>query len=227
MLFSTANLDVHGQATFSTSTLTIGSHSIIATYLGTPNFLNSTSSPYILNILPRDFTLATDPTITIQTQHHKDLNLTLASIGDFTDTVALSCANLPAYATCTFPNNGLMLAAGASKASSVHVDTDALLNYISSNDPASPPQSRPRSGIAYGLLLPVTLMAIMRRRRKLPRIMGLCIGLSVGLIAMTFAGCSARYPGHTRPGTYTFTVTGQGVATHISHTATVTLIVTE
>jgi Bacterial Ig-like domain (group 3) len=229
LLFATANLDARGQAAFSTAALTVGSHSIIATYLGTPNFLNSISSPYILNILPRDFTLTTDPTITIQTQHHKDLDLTLASIGDFTDTVALSCANLPAYATCTFPGNGQVLVAGGTQASSVHVDTDALLNYISSNAPASHLQDSPRPGrgVAYGLLLPVTLFAALRRRRKLPRIMGLCIAISLSLIAMTFTGCSAHYPGHTPPGTYTFNVTGQGATTHISHTATVTLIVTE
>jgi hypothetical protein len=226
-LIGTANLDARGQATFSTNAFTVGNHQLSANYLGTPNFLPATSITYPLAILPRDFTLTTDPTITIQTEHHRDLNLTVASIGDFTDTVALNCANLPAYATCTFPSNTQNLVAGATQASSVHVDTDALLNYISSNAPASGPQSRSCSGIAYGLLLPVTLIAIMRRRRKLPRITGLCVGLVIGSMAWMFTGCSAHYPGHTPPGTYTFTVTGKGTTTHISHTATVTLIVTE
>jgi len=228
-LIGTANLDARGQATFSTNAFTVGNHALTANYLGTPNFLPATSITYPLAILPRDFTLTTDPTITIQTEHHKDLNLTLASIGDFADMVVLNCGNLPSYATCTFPSSGQLLVAGATQATSVHVDTDALLNYISSNAPAGHPQDSPRlgRGVAYGLLFPVTLIATLRRRRKLRRATGLCIGVFVLLIATTFTGCSGHYPGHTPPGTYTFTVTGQGSATHLTHSATVTLIVTE
>ena len=39
----TASLDDSGQATFITSTLTVGSHSITANYGGDPNFLGSRS----------------------------------------------------------------------------------------------------------------------------------------------------------------------------------------
>jgi hypothetical protein len=228
-LIGTANLDAKGQATFSTNAFTVGNHALTANYIGTPNFLPATSITYPLAILPRDFSLTTDPTITIQTEHHKELNLTLASIGDFADTVVLNCANLPAYATCTFASSGQLLVAGATQATSVHVDTDALLNYISSNAPVGHPQDSPRlgRGVAYGLLFPVTLIATLRRRRKLRRATGLCIGVFVLLVATTFTGCSGHYPGHTPPGTYAFTVTGQGAATHITHSATVTLIVTE
>jgi hypothetical protein len=213
----------------SISNFTVGTHILTAVYSGDSNYLPSTSAPVTLNILLSDFTLTADPSITIQTEHHKDLNLTLASVGNFTDVIALSCGPMPPDAYCNFPSNGPLLAAGSTLPSTVRIDTDAIYDYLSSTGSSArtPTHPRLRNAIAFALLLPVTLLAATRRRRELRRTIKLFTSLSIFLIATTFTGCSGHYPGHTPPGTYSITITGQGNTTHITHTATVTLIVTE
>ena len=209
----------------SISNFTVGTHILTAVYSGDTNYLPSTSSAVTLNILLSDFTLATEPTLTIHTEHHKDLSLTLVSLGDFTDAVALSCGPMPADAYCTFVNNRAVLSAGGTLPSTVRIDTDAIYNYLSSTNPANHTSSHPRlySGIAFAMLFPVTLCAAMGRRRNIRFISG----ISILFVATACTGCSGHYPAHTPPGTYTFTISGQGATTHVTHTATVSLIVTE
>jgi parallel beta-helix repeat protein len=210
----------------SISNFTVGVHTLTAVYSGDANYLPSTSASVTLNILLSDFTLTSDPSITIQTEHQKDLNLTLASLGNFTDDIAFSCGPMPAYAYCIFPSSPL-LAAGSTLPSIVRVQTDDVYSSLSSTAPDVQTHPRLRTGIAFALLVPVPLLAAMRRRRALRRTLRLFASLSVFLIAMTFTGCGSRHPGHTPPGTYTFTIAGKGAATRIAHTTTVTLIVTE
>jgi hypothetical protein len=222
------NIDFKGNAITVTSSggATVGVHTLTAVYSGDANYLPSTSASVTLNILLSDFTLTSDPSITIQTEHQKDLNLTLASLGNFTDDIAFSCGPMPAYAYCIFPSSPL-LAAGSTLPSIVRVQTDDIYSSLSSTAPDVQTHLRLRTGIAFALLVPVPLLAAMRRRRALRRTLRLFASLSVFLIAMTFTGCGSRHPGHTPPGTYTFTITGKGAATRIAHTTTVTLTVTE
>lgn len=213
----------------SISNFAVGPHILTAVYSGDANYLPSTSAPVTLNILLSDFTLTTDPSITIQTEHHKDLNLTLASLGNFADTIDLNCGNLPVYASCNFGNQTPGLAAGATLPFTVDIDTDAVRNFESdlvrpTDRPGSKfARTRLSEAIAFALLLPVTLLATRRRSRRSLR---LFITFAAFALAATLTGCSGHYPGHTPPGSYTVTITGQGVATHITHTTTVTLIVT-
>ena len=207
----------------------VGTHILTVAYSGDLNYLPSTSAPVTLNVLLSDFTLTTDPTIAIQTEHHSDLTLTLASLGNFSDTIALSCGPLPAYASCTFSTNGAALTAGGTVPRTLEIDTDAIFNYVSGNLPAARPPAPAllRKGIAFALLLPITFVAGMRRRRFFGRASSLLIGLLALATLTLFTGCSGHHPGHTPPGTYSITVTGQGAVTHIIHTATINLVVTE
>ena len=219
---ATIAADATGHATFTSSSFAVGTHNLTATYNGNANDLASTSAPVALYISPQDFTLTTDSSITIRTEYHSNLNITLASIGSFGDTVVLSCGSLPAYATCFFANNSPSLAANATMPTTVLIDTDAVFEFKSDSRGG---RSRLRNGIAVGLLLPLTLLTIGRRRglRGFARLMALLV--AAGLLSLT--GCSSMYPAHTAPGSYAITVTGQGVHTGIVHTAKVTLNVTE
>ena len=226
---ATANLDATGRATFSTTAFAVGDHLITAAYNGSTSFTASTSAAYSLAILPRDFILTADPTITIQTEHHKSLALTISSVGDFTDTVALSCGPMPAYASCAFPGNVPLVAAGSTVPATISINTDAIHDYLASSNPAKSSSTNPhiRSGIAFAFLLPLPFIAMMHRRRTLRRAISFFASLAILLVAVTVTGCSGHYPGHTPPGTYAFTITAAGATTRISHTATVTLVVTE
>ena len=52
----------------------------------------------------------------------------------FADNLTLTCENLSAYATCTFANGTMPLAANQSIDSQVVIDTDSVLGYQSHLD---------------------------------------------------------------------------------------------
>jgi hypothetical protein len=221
---ATLTVDAAGQASFTSSTFSVGSHTLTAHYNAALGFVDSTSPSVILVINPKDFILATDPTLTIKTEHHKDLNITLASIGGFSDTIQLTCGNLPEYATCTFVNGSApALAPNAMVATYVHIDTDQVYDYQSKI--TSPPSgfTRPPSILALGILLPLPLF-VAARRRRLP------LALTMALLSfamLSTSGCSGLYPKSTPPGTYVINITGAGQITHTTHTAQTVLTVTQ
>jgi parallel beta-helix repeat protein len=218
---------------FTTSKLAAGTHSLTAVYTPTcaavicalTGFTGSQSSVVILVIQPQDFTIsANPPSITIETEHHKSMQLALTSIGGFTAPVSLSCAGtIPMWVTCEFsPQTVQLQGASASVPATLTIDTDALLNYKSD-----------ARGVGLGGrvilagLLPVMLLGFVRRRRGLR---GLAMIAVASMMAMAMTACSGQYPAHTEPGTYTITVQAVGTTVGASsptvHTLDVTLVVT-
>ncbi len=218
---ATVPVSATGGATFTSSTFSVGTHTLIAVYSGSPNDLPSTSDPQTLTINAQDFAINAPPPVTLQTGYHTTIKLTLTSTGSFADTVALNCTDLPQWATCTFDNAAPVLGANQTIPSSLHLDTDAVLGYKS--ELRSPLALR--TGIALAMLLPLGMLASPRRRHLLRRsTLLLALVLTGSLFALT--GCSGLYPPSTPPGTYTITLTGHGTQTGQTHTTTFTLIVT-
>jgi hypothetical protein len=209
-------------ATLITSGLAPGPHTIQAVFAGSLDFNASAATTVQVNILPQDFTItANPPSITIQTQHHASMPLTLSSIGGFTAQISLSCAgSVPKWVTCEFPNSPVSLTASAPQATATFtMDTDALLDYKSETRGVS-------SRVVLAGLLPVLLLGFVRRRK----LRGLVLVAIVSVMAMAMTACSGQYPAHTEPGTYTVTVqaSGQvvGAPAPTVHTLDVTLVVT-
>ena len=94
------------KATFSTSSLSAGSHSITAQYGGDTNFSGSTSQPLtqvVNNSTSVMFILQVDPTTVTVTQGNSGTaNVTLLPSGGFNQTVTFLCSGLPIYSQCTF-----------------------------------------------------------------------------------------------------------------------------
>ena len=211
------------------STLAPGTHSITALYSpASTAFTASTSAPLSLVIVAQNFTLTTSvPSITIQTEHHASLGVTLTSIGGLTGQFALSCGSLPVYASCNWQQTTVTLPANGAVTTNLLIDTDVILGFKSSLDarPQISPQQKGVPTPILAALLPVALFGLLRRR-KLRALLPL---LLLSAFALSLTACSGKYPGHTPPGTYTIqiTATGQvGVATY-THTTPITLIVTE
>ena len=220
---ATIQLDATAHASYTSTNFIVGAHVLTATYIPTTSFAASVSPPVTLVITPQDFLITTTPTLTIQTEHHKDLDITLASVGDLSDTIKLTCGNLPVYATCNFDHGSSFgLAAGATITTSVHIDTDQIYNYQSGANPSPLHSGRWAAGIAFALLLPTTLFAAKRRRLP-PALLLLVLSFS----ALSLAGCSGRYPKATPPGTYSITLIGVGKSTHLTHSSQTKLIVTQ
>jgi hypothetical protein len=206
--------------TVSTSTLTAGTHTITASYPGSANFLAATSVPLTLVIKPQDFAIAvSDPALTIKTEHHLATQVTLTSIGSFTDNVALTCSNLPPHASCTFDRNSLQLLPNGTATTNVIIDTDDVRGYAR-NEP-------PRAGNAITCaLLPASLLTLFaaRRRRSLARL--LLALIAIGGLSLTLNGCSGLYPKSTPPGSYTINLDGAGANTKLTHAQSISLTVT-
>ena len=246
-----------GSATLGTSTLSAanlgtlpyspgseGSRQLTAVYSGDANFLGS-SANLTINVLARDFALATtDPSLTIPTEHHAPTTVQITTSGALSDTIHLSCAGLPAFASCTFKTSDLPvnLAQNATNsvtaATTLMLDTDAVHNYAHLTPAARPGTRllRPTTGVTvFALLLPTALFTRRRRRRngrstgvtgahRFPDLFAL---LLITAATVSLAGCSGLYPGHTAPGTYAITITAHGANTAIEHATTLTLVVTE
>lgn len=94
------------RATFSTSALSVGTHSITAQYGGDTNFSGSTSQPLtqiINNSTTTMFILSVNPTtITVNQGNAGTANVTLTPSGGFNQTVTFLCSGLPIYSQCKF-----------------------------------------------------------------------------------------------------------------------------
>jgi hypothetical protein len=218
---ATVPVSTSGGATFSSSSFAVGTHALTAVYSGSTNDQPSTSTPQTLVINAQNFTLTAPLSLTIQTEHHADMSFSLTSVGGFSDTVDLTCGNLPQWATCTIANPKPVLDPNQTVSASIYFDTDAVLGYQS--ELRSPVALR--TGIALAMLLPLGLLATARRRKLLRRsTLVLVLVLSASFFSLT--GCSGLYPPSVTPGTYTISLTGHGEHTGQSRSATFTLIVT-
>ena len=217
-----------GVAQLAIGTLTAGNYTFSCTYNGATDYATSTCAPITFTVVPpSDFSLtANPPSITIETQHHKTMQLTLASIGPFAGPVTLGCQGpLPPYLTCELPASET-LSVGQTLNFNFTMDTDAVLDFLAVNSrEATPAQTHAVSKIVFALLLPLALAGFARRRKMLRRVL-LLIVLAVGATALM--ACGDKWPAHTPPGTYTITVVGTGITSKglTSHTLPITLTVT-
>ncbi|SFR97525.1 Right handed beta helix region [Granulicella pectinivorans] len=208
-VLATLPLDPTGHASATLPTLPNGTWLIDAIYLGSANFSPVTlpaSNALTLTIANRGYVLSTaNQTITIQSGHHAPVPLTLASIGTFAATLILSCANLPANATCTFSPASPSLTAGSTLPVTLTLDTDAIPGFLALTHPAAGPT------LAFLLVL-----TFKRRRQALS---SLCL-----LTALT--GCTSQYPAQVPSGTYPIQVVSQAVGSSTKQTLSLIVVVT-
>jgi len=221
----TGTLDPTGHATLATTTLTLGTHSLTAIYSGSSSYSTSTSPAYSEVIQNPAFTISLSyPIITLAKYQHTTTSVTLASSGNFSDTITLTCTNPPANLSCIFTPTPAPLAANSTATVSFYLDTDSILggNFAG---PLSRASTTPTS-ITLALLLPFTLFAVRLRK---PRAALLPLFLTLTALPLALTGCGSSVitpvPG-TLPGTYALTITGTGATTGITHSTQLTLVVT-
>lgn len=196
-------LNAQGQASFSTSVLTIGTHSISASYSGDLNFTPSSSGEIQETISPflGSFTFTVAPgSITLYTGQAGHATATAIAQGGFNYSLSLSCAGLPAGATCQFQPS--TIAGGAGSAALV-IQTSAPEKEAWLGP--SPFRGLKRSGAA-GALACVVLLFLPRRRRRW-WLMAMLVAWTA--TAVTACGGKGNLTGGTPPGTYAITVTAQ------------------
>ena len=218
-MLGTGTLNSSGVATFSTTTLAVGSHTITAAFQANTNFTASTATlTQVMTAPVGSFTISASPA----TQYIKGAGatvyqVTLTSVGAFAGQINLACSGLPSDATCSFANNPTLTAGGTA---TVAMTVNTTVADAKVREPAlrtfTPADLAP---ITAAAVFPVELTGLgvffagLRRRKKLGaqkmRLLAVVL-FSLGILGLTGCGCPS-----TAFQTYTINIT----ATSASSTA--------
>jgi hypothetical protein len=226
-----ATLNASGVATL-VLTPTAANYNVVAQYPGDALYAPSNSKVTLVTVFPTvQFTMtATPASITLKSGAHTTLNVSVTSAPNFADTLALGCAGLPQYATCTFSQGQLTLAGGSTQTVSVVVDTG---DPLGAGPTAALREAKPLglgSPVELACLLPGGLLGVLlwRGRRKGRRYAGLLVVLLAFGFSLLLAGCGNSLNVQSTPaGNYTFRVIGTGNVTGATQSGQVTLVVTQ
>jgi uncharacterized protein YceK len=219
-LLTAGGANTSGDLTFATSGLSMGPHSLYATYSGDPNFLSSTSPTALFTVgapaqEPGDFTLASSSatTQTIVSGNSANFSFVVHTQGNLSSPVSLSALGLPDLATASF-NPGSIPAGTASGNFTMTVSAPKTAQLFRGENLA-------------GFLVLVLPGVIVSRRRRIRTL--LVVLLTAPLLLTSGCGDRVRTGTSTETPTKSYTVTVTGTATDnagakLEHSTTVTLI---
>ena len=218
----TGTLNGSGVATYSTSTLSVGTHSITAQYSGDTNFAPSVSSAITetVNVAPT-FTLAAQPSsLSVMPGSSGTVGLSVTPVNGFNQAVSFACSGLPSEAACSFSPATVTPNGTAAASTTMTITTTAA----STSRNSSPwPFAGGGTVLALGLLY-------FRKKKRLPLFLCLALLLGIGGMAVGCGGGGAtKPPGNTGTpagnSTVTVTATSGSGTSAITQTATLTLTV--
>jgi hypothetical protein len=226
-ILATSALNGSGVATYATSNLTAGQHSVTAAYSGDANNASSTSVVLTQTVNTADFGLSSSPGgATLVAGRSSVFTLTVTPQGPFTTPINFSCSGLPAQASCAFspatvtPNSG-------TATTMLTIATAARSAFL------RPPAFRYRPSPLYAIwltLLAMLLAAVALAKPKRGKLVSYAlVGLMAGscLLQAACGGASMSNPSApsavagTPAGAYTVQVIGTAGSTQ--HSTTVTL----
>ena len=222
---ATAAVDATGVGTV-TVLLSGTSVSLSSMYSGDASYAPSTSAAETVTIGPAaNFSMTADPaTFTLVSKQHMTLNLSIASLKEFTDTLSLGCLGLPQDATCSFSKDQMLLPAGGTMSLTLTVDTG--------NPLLAGPQAKNESPLAprivMACLLPGGLLLglVGVRFRKVKGVGGLMLLLVLAALSTVVMGCGTVNALGTPAGTYHFNLSATG-KTGVSQSLPLTMTVTQ
>lgn len=212
-----------GQAALTTTLTTSGNHLVTALYSGDVNYSGSVSST--LGIAVEDFTLtATSAAIPAPGQSGNS-TITITGSTNFTDPINFTCSlpNSMSESAC-FVNPASITGSGQVTLTVNTTPPHALVQpHVD-----FPPFGKVR-GMAFGfvtLLLAISMLAVPRRRWRMPAMLSLVV-LAVLSFAVGCGGGGGKTDPGTPSGTYNVVVTGtSGTGTsQIQHTVVATFTV--
>jgi Big-like domain-containing protein len=215
---------------FTFSTLPVGSHTLTASFSGSPDLLPSTSAPitqFITAPPPPDYGVFSNPqSATIHAGQAAGFSITTTSVNGFTGEVHFSCGALPALTTCTFlPAKATVKSALSTVVTTLIIKTSGPNAHL-----LAPDSLRPYHGLnakAWGAVLfavGVVLLGVGPRRRRRVMALSLFAVLLAALIISCGGGGSQPPPPPpptptptptpaTPAGTSTITISASGTAT--------------
>ena len=221
----TGALNSSGVATFSTTSLAAGMHSITANYGGDTNFAASTSTPVSVTVTSSsgstgDFTISLSPSaVTASAGSSATVHVSITPTGGFNQAVSFACTSLPANSTCSFSPATVTPSGTGAATTTLTIQTAASSSL--QGQPGMWGSAMPE--VVWGMAL-FGLGGLLRRRRRWRHCLRCLQILCVVTILFHLLGCGGSSSGNKTPaGNSTVTITASAGST--SHTATVTLTV--
>ena len=195
---------VNGIASFTTSTLAVGSHTIQVSYPGNYQSQSQTSAPTTLTITGApDFSLSlSSTTATVTHGSAATTTISLTPLNGFSAATSLTCTGAPTNSTCSISSPSVTSAGAAATAALTLQTSVQSASLTPGQSPLDPGASTP---IVAGTL-PLGLLALLSARRRRvgsaaarPRhlICGgslfLAVSLLASLVSVVACGSSTRY----------------------------------
>ena len=217
-------IDTSGAATINITLDANITENIVATYNGDASYASSASLATSVTGGPAtQFTLTLNPSsVTIQSKQHTVIQVSVASINNFTDTLLFGCLGLPFAATCTFSSVQTNLASQGTTTVQLTIDTGDPLGAG-----ALAGLNRSRNSNLLLCFLPGCVFAgfaLFRRRRA--SLQGLLLLIVAIAITLSASGCAGLQVNGTPAGSYTFKVTASGQNTGATESQVMNLTVT-
>jgi subtilase family serine protease len=224
---------VNGTATYTLSTtgLSVGNHTVQATYMGDSSFAGSKGA-FAISITTAngpDFSL-TPPTANVTVQGGdiaQAVQFTVTSLGGYTGTVSFNASLVsPLAGQSSFSNTSVELTSASPSATTAF----SLLAYTNTSRNAMTPKPGTWYRTGSGVLFAGMLLIFLPRRRKWAVVLVMLVSLG----ALGVSGCGSSQPSTpaattipTPTGTYTVLVqaTANINGSTTAHTATITYVV--
>jgi len=203
---ATVGLDPSGAATYATSSLSLGSHFIVAYYAGDANFLSSSTAVVQTVVGPAYHLTASPAALTVKLGQMATSTVTITPVGGFKGQVSLACGGAPQIATCSITPLTVVLP-GDDVPKSVQF---TLTTTVVAAAMGSSAQFGESYAAAIALFSPLGFFALAsaaRRRNRESRIHHWrgARRIALGLLLLGLTGCGG---GHTTPyGKWTIVMT--------------------
>jgi Bacterial Ig-like domain (group 3)/FG-GAP-like repeat/FG-GAP repeat len=201
-VLGTKTLVGSGVASFSLSSLSVGSHAITASYSGDANSVASVSGVLMETVngtaaVANGFSVSVTGAATVGVGSVANLQVTVAPQTGYMQPVQLSCADLPSESACTFVAHTIPAGGG----------TTTLQLSVMAPSSCSVSSGTQSAGLPFGGMT-VAALIVLFVPGKGRRIRGLVVALiALGGMA-TLSGCGACTDLGTKPGSYTIRVIG-------------------
>lgn len=214
--------DAAGRVSFTAPSLSVGSHTLAATFSGNADFLPASAGPVVVNITSGqapDYSLSSNVTsATVLAGQSTNFFLTAKSLNGFSGDVHFTCGNLPPLTTCAFnPPSGFI------GPSSPTLPVTLTVKTTGPHASLLLPATNGKSKILWWGLSPLATALLMlpdfrRKRRGAFLLIFIALLLLPGLTSCGGGGGTGNSTPAppitvTPTGTSTMTVTAAGVAT--------------
>jgi phospholipase/lecithinase/hemolysin len=197
-------------ASYTTSSLTVGTHNITAQFSGVNGYAGSTSTAFSEVVTAPAISSAFIGPLTVASGSSGTTTLIVSPVGGYSGTATFACGSvLPAHFTCNVTPGSLTLKGdNAQQTVTVTIGTSAVAALELPGTPLGPKPS----GILWAFGLPLFgiagLAAFRRRRVGIYRLTLLALTLAAATGGITaLSGCSNTSNNKAAPGTYTVPIT--------------------